>query len=101
MSSLLPEDFNWFYYSLFKECEVYKWSRNFLGYVNIVSHIHQFWSWTSIFMMKKDLSGIGIFPRTSELSTQINQIYCIICYEAVTLPIPINENGKDKFIIDM
>lgn len=52
-------------------------------------------------MMKKELSGTGIFPRTLELSTWINQIYCIIWYEAVTLLIHINKNGKDKFIIDL
>lgn len=52
-------------------------------------------------MMKKELSGIGIFPRTSESSTQINQIYCIIWFKAVTLPIHINKNGQDTFIIDM
>ena len=52
-------------------------------------------------MIKKELSRIGIFPRTSESSTQINQIYCINWYGEVALPIHINKNGKDKFIIDM
>lgn len=87
--------------SLFKECEVYKRSRNFLGYVNIVSCLHQFWSWLSIIMIKRQLSAIGVFPGTSESSSWINQIYCIIWYEAVTLLIHINKNGTDKFIIDV
>lgn len=52
-----------------------------------------------MFMMKRELSGIGIFPRTSESSTRINQIYCIIWYEAVTLLVHINKNGKDEFVI--
>lgn len=54
-----------------------------------------------MFMMKRELSGIGIFPRTSESRTQINQIYCIIWCEAVTLLVHINKNGKDEFVIFM
>ena len=51
--------------------------------------------------MKKELNGIGIFPRTSESSTRINQMYCIIWYEGVTLLIHIDKNGKDEFVIDV
>lgn len=98
MLSVLLEDYNRFYYSLCKECEVYKTVQ---GYVNIVSHIHPFWSRTSIFMMKKELSEIGNFPGTSESSIWINQIYCITWYEVVTWLININKNGKDKFVIDV
>lgn len=92
MSSLFLGDYNWFYYTLFKDVEVHKWS-TLLG-VNIVSDTHQFWSWTLMFMMKRELSGIGIFPRTSESRTQINQIYCIIWCEAVTLLVHINKKWK-------
>lgn len=51
--------------------------------------------------MKKELNGIGIFPVTSESSTQINQMYCIVWYKGVTLLIHIDKNGEDEFVIDM
>lgn len=50
-------------------------------------------------MTKRELSGIGVFPRVSDPSMWINQIYCIIWYEAVTLFVHSNKNGKDKFVM--